>query len=172
MNKSFSNWTKHHQICTRTRCWTFNALLKCPLACRYSKSFQHDNEEWSAKNADFATVMVSKVTHLERSPNEHIIYQALTVTYYIALTTLKVLVKIRPVVLKNSLLIGRPQKKIKNKETRNAWQIRAYGPLGAVVSPPSKCLWNTLIYWSPECLCRFLPSRPKTYRNSLRDFCG
>jgi len=63
-------------------------------------------------------------------------------------------------------------KKIKNKETRNAWQIRAYGPLGAVVSPPSKCLWNTLIYWSPECLCRFLPSRPKTYRNSLRDFCG
>jgi len=39
-----------------------------------------------------------------------------------------------------------------NITTRNAWQRLAYSPLGAIVSPPSKYLWKTLTYWSPECL--------------------
>jgi len=36
--------------------------------------------------------------------------------------------------------------------TRNVWQSLAYSPLGVVVSPPSKYLWNTPNYWSPECI--------------------
>jgi len=46
-------------------------------------------------------------------------------------------VKICSVVPENSLLIGRP---LKNKKTRNAWQIQEYNPLGVVVLHPSEYL--------------------------------
>ena len=36
--------------------------------------------------------------------------------------------------------------------TRNAWQSPAYSPLGIIVLPPCKYLWNTPNYWSPQCL--------------------
>jgi len=41
------------------------------------------------------------------------------------------------------------QKKINYERTRNAWQSLVWSPLGVIVSPPGKYLWNTPNYWSP-----------------------
>jgi len=92
---------------------TFNALLSCPSIFQSVSEWQRDNEDWSTKRrfGDFNWLSWQR-------PLRDCQMNANFIKPFHSSTNLESLVKIRPVVRENSLLIGRPLKKIKNRSTQ------------------------------------------------------